>query len=206
MGLEFGDEIVIDGSAGAEDDESLDDLSAEGIGFAHDGDVHDGRVFEEGAFDFEGADAVAGAFDDIVFSTDEPEIAGLITRGTVACEVPITGKLAGGFCGTSPVFAEEAEWAIGGDTEGDFTFGAGWNFAVMVIQDGDVVAGGGDAHGTGDDRAAGGAEVADEDDGFGLAVAFMEEEAGSGLPEVEDFGVKRLAGGHTVAEAFEVAS
>lgn len=76
---------------------------------------------------------------------------------------------------------------------------------LVVVEDGDVVARSGKAHGAGDDGASGGSEVADEDNGFRLAVAFVKEKARGRLPEVENLGIERFAGGDAVAKGAEMA-
>lgn len=124
VGLEFGNEVGGDVGGGAKNDEGLDDLATEGIGFADNGDIDDSRVFKKSAFDFERADAIAGAFDDVVLATDKPEVAVFVAGGAVAGVVPMTSELAGGFFGVKPVFTEEAEGTIGANAEGDFAFGA----------------------------------------------------------------------------------
>ena len=57
-----------------ENDGCLDDLSTDRIRSGGDGAFQNAWMLHEGGFDFEGGDAVAGTFDNIVIAADEPNV------------------------------------------------------------------------------------------------------------------------------------
>ena len=69
-------------------------------------------MFHEGGFDFEGGDAVARAFDDVVVAADEPDVSVRIAPCHVACIVVavLPRFLHGVWCAV--VFAEEADGTL----------------------------------------------------------------------------------------------
>src|SRR5439155_2954863 len=108
-----------------------------------------------GAFDFEGSDAIAGGFDDVVGAADEPEVAVGVAAGDVAGEVEIAAETGGVFLGVFPVFLEQTEGAMGLDAKGQLAFAARGKNAQVMVEDLHVVTGSRVAHGADADFAAG---------------------------------------------------
>lgn len=178
-------------------------MPAERVRLTDDGDIEYGGVFEEGAFDFEGSDAIPGTFNDIVLPADEPEIGVGVTDGAVAGEVEGAAELLLHLGGIAPVLREEAEGAVGLEANSDFALVSRGHLLEVFVDEADVHVGDGATHGAWKDGLAGGPEMAGENDGFGLAVTFVEEKAGGGLPDFEDLRVERFAGGDAMAEGGE---
>ena len=206
VGLEFAFEGLAGGVAGAEDDVGLDDFAAHFFGDADGGGFEDGGVFLESGFDFGGSDAVAGGIDDVIGAADEVEEAVGVAVAGVAGEVVIADDAAGGFLGIFPVFGIESDGALGFDANGDLAGFSVGQFAAVIIDDGDLEAGGRLAHGAGGGFGhAEAAEATDEADHFGLSVAFADGQTGAVFPGLGDGGVEGFAGGDAMTEAGEAA-
>src|ERR1700723_1060002 len=77
-----------------------DGLAFDLVGARDHGRLGHGRVAYEGAFDFHGAEAMAGDFDDVVDPAEYPDVAVFVALRGVACEID-----SGNFV---PVFARVA--------------------------------------------------------------------------------------------------
>src|SRR5690606_6219685 len=77
----FGGEVVAAGTGA--DHESLDDLSAQGIGYANDGRFLDIGVFEQGVFDFHRAHGPACRNNDVVCAPGMIEVAVFVDAAQV---------------------------------------------------------------------------------------------------------------------------
>src|SRR5579884_3656896 len=98
MLLQFACQLGRGGVAGSQDDEGFDDLATHLVGAGNDSGLGDRGMFFERAFDLEGANAVAGADDDIVGASHEPEVAVLVLVGAIAGDVPVAANAGvGGF-------------------------------------------------------------------------------------------------------------
>src|SRR5512140_2324044 len=71
-------EILAGREARLQGDEGFDDLEVDGVRLADDGRFGDRRVFEQGGFDLERADQVAGRVDDVVVAPGEPVVSVLV--------------------------------------------------------------------------------------------------------------------------------
>ena len=96
-------------------DSSFYDLSANFVGYACDGAFHYGRMRHQCALHLEGADAVAGTFDDIVYPSYKPEITVFVLPGYVACIIYAVMPYFTGEIRVTVVFLEQSQWfALGG--------------------------------------------------------------------------------------------
>src|SRR5579883_3240997 len=77
-----------------------------------DSGVGDRGMFFERAFDLEGANAVAGADDDIVGASHEPEVAVLVLVGAIAGDVPVAANAGVGGFRIAPVLFEHPRRAV----------------------------------------------------------------------------------------------
>ena len=92
MVLQFAAQLFTGHMARAQHDECLDNHAASWVGFSYHRRLDYGWVFDQRTLDFERADAIARAFDDIIASAYEPEEPVLIAAGPVASQVPIALK------------------------------------------------------------------------------------------------------------------
>ena len=84
--LEFGARL----GGALEGDKGGEGLAFEGIGFADDGGFGHVFVANQGAFNFGGANAMAGDVEDVVDASDDPEVAVFVLAAAIA------GKVAAG--------------------------------------------------------------------------------------------------------------
>src|SRR5258708_16987716 len=90
-------------TAWLEDEERLDQLGAHRIGNADCRGKGHGGMFHKAILDFAGSDAVAGRGDEIVGTTDEPEIAVLVLTREIAGQEIIAREFLGGFPLAAPL-------------------------------------------------------------------------------------------------------
>ena len=98
--------------SGSEYDCCFDHLAADFVGNAGDGTFDDGGVCHQSAFDFEWADAIARRLDDVVFTTDEPEVSVFVAPSNVAGMVDVVVVCLVGELRVAVVFFEQAERAM----------------------------------------------------------------------------------------------
>ena len=75
-----------------ESDECLDHLAGGRLGDADHARLGDRRMLHQRAFDFERADEMAGALDDVVRAADKPIIALVVAHREIAGEIPAAGE------------------------------------------------------------------------------------------------------------------
>lgn len=200
MFLEFFGEGLAGFVAFDEDHEGFDDDAADalGVGGADDGTLGDSGMLDEGRFDFEGSDAVAAGFDDVVIAADEPEVAVVVLVALVSCIVIVASEDTLHDVFVFPIFFEEAWWADVADVEGDVAGLAGLELVALIVHDPDVVAGCGFADAAVLDGHEG--VVGEDADGLGLAIEVVNLEAEGLFPDADDLGVHGFACTHAVAE------
>ena len=106
-------------------DERLDDGASHRVRLSHHSGLQHRGVFDQRAFHFERADAIAGAFDHIVGSSNEPVVALVVPPDQVARQIPIAPKTGRVLGRVKPVFAEQAEWTARFEAHRQFPFLAG---------------------------------------------------------------------------------
>ena len=101
------------GRAGPQHDERLDRLAAQRVGHADGRRLRHRAVPEDGAFDLERPDAIAGAFDDVVGAALEPEIAVGVATAEIAGAGPAAALQRRGRRRVVPVAQEIAAVVVG---------------------------------------------------------------------------------------------
>ena len=156
-------------------------------------------MLEERALDLERADAIGSRDDDIVRAPDEPEVAVLVARCPVACQVPAVPEDCLGLLRRAPVAGEERRRTA---DQREVALDPGRADVAGLVDHGDVVAGGRQAHRPRPDRDT--RHVRDEKRVLRLAVAVVHGQAQRVLEAGDDLGVERLARRHGVAEPRQV--
>ena len=101
VGAEFLIEFGTVEDASFQSDEGDDALAFDFVGAADDCGFGDCLVGDEGGFDFGGAEAMAGNVENIIETADDPEVAFLITEGSVAGGVFARDSRSSRFCGSA---------------------------------------------------------------------------------------------------------
>src|SRR5881296_3762624 len=199
--LQLARERVRRRAPGREHHERLDDLAAERVGLADDGGLGDRGVLDQGGFDLERPDAIRGAVDYVVGAAHEPEVAVAVHRRAVAGDVPVAAMARRRRLGIAPVLLEHPDWTDRPHADGEITFRAARDFMAVVVDDGELVTGGGRAHGAGPPRRR--RERRGEEHGLGLAVAFVDVVPRTLTPRLDDLRVHGLAGPEAMAQGGE---
>ena len=92
--------------SGLQHDESFDDLSAQGIRNSDGGRKSHGRMLHQALLDLAWTDPIAGSGDDIVGSSDEPELSLFVLPPSVARQQPFAQELLVCGFGVVPVAQE----------------------------------------------------------------------------------------------------
>src|SRR5262245_42423192 len=186
---------------GRQHDECLDDLPAGRVRLADDGGLSDGGVLDQCGLDLERPDPVRRAVDHVVGAADEPEVPVVVHRGAVTGDVPVAAVALLGRLGVPPVFLEHPDGTDWPHAHGQITFPPAGDFVAVVVDDGELVAGGRGAHGPGlpwRRRKRGG-----EQHRLGLAVTLVDVVTGPLAPCLDNLRVHGLAGAETMAQGGE---
>ena len=147
---------------------------------------------DEGAFDLEGADAVAGGLDDVVGAADEVVIALLIRPDHVAGVVHAVAEGVARLFRVLVIAHEQAAGTALGNVDAQFALLAALHVAPGGVHHADVVVRAGNARGTGDRLHP---LVGDEQRRrLALAEGLVDLYAGEAVELVVDLRVERLAG------------
>ncbi|VDL03745.1 hypothetical protein FR5810_01798 [Bordetella pertussis] len=178
--------------AGQQHDVGLDQFAAQGVGHADHGRLGHRPVGQQGALDFERADAIARALDHVAGAAVEPVVALGVAVRQVAGDDPLAALQFGGGAGVVPVMAPVQP--VGAAALGQPAAGvrAGQRLAG-VVQHGDLVAGKRQAHGAGLGRHRDRIEVAHRQAVLGGAEMVHRRAAPGLLEEFHHLAVERLA-------------
>ena len=190
--------------AGGADDEGGDELGAFGVVLADDGRLGHGGVFDEGALDLEGADAVGRRGDDVVVAALEPEVAVGVAPRLVTGGVPAVAEALRGRLGVAVVAVKEADGTLRLVADGDVADAVVGRPAAVLVEDLDVVAGYRLAHRARAHRHR--AVVGDQARGLGLAVGVIDRQSGGVAPDLDDLGVQRLARARAVPQVRQLVA
>src|SRR5258708_5518157 len=135
--------------ARSENDIGFHDLAAHLIGTGNDGRLGYGRMLLQGALYLKGAYAVTGADDDIIGTSDEPEVAIFVLVSTVSGDIPVTTNAGSSGIGIAPVFLEHPGWALRFDAHGNIAFFMRRQLTAIMINHAHIEAGRRSAHRTG---------------------------------------------------------
>ena len=153
-------------------------------------------------FDFEGANAVARTFDQVIGTAHEPEESILVAGGGIAGVVDSAFEdFFGAFC-VAVIAAEHAEGLAFVNLDNDFADFIGAAALAVGIHDVHAVTGGGFAHGTGAGFHP--FEVAGREREFSLAVTFVQTESCLFEEFLVNVQVQGFACGGAVLEAGKV--
>src|SRR5882672_72490 len=98
------------------------------VGLAHHGRLKHRRVLNERALNFERPDTVTRAFDDVVATANEPEIARFISPSPISRQIPVAREAQRGFSRIAPILTKQAQRPVWLYTNGDFPFLADGHF------------------------------------------------------------------------------
>ena len=104
MVLQLAPKFLAGCSVAAQHHERLYDLTAHRVRLAHYRGLDHGRMLDEGAFDLERADTIAGALDHVVTTAHEPVVSVIVSHGAVAGEIPIALEAGRVLIRVAPVF------------------------------------------------------------------------------------------------------
>src|SRR5262249_9766684 len=102
--------------------ERFDDLTSYRIRLADHGGFDHSGMFDQSAFDFERANAIRGALDDVIGSADEPVVTIPIPGCPVACQIPVAAEPAFVLLGIVPILLEQPERPGRVDSHGNLAF------------------------------------------------------------------------------------
>ena len=158
-------------------------------------------MLEQLAFDLERPDAVARRLDDVVVSTDVPEVAVLVDPCGVARVVPAVVNRVRRLFGVAVVFHHDAR-RTRFHTDADLACLAGIAARAVIALNLDVVERHRLAHRAGTGRRM--LEVGDGKRRLGLTEALVDRKPRVLFPEVEQVGVERLARGRRILKRREI--
>src|SRR5439155_15047995 len=198
--LQLALKVLAGRSVTAQHHERLYDLTAHRVGLAHHGGFEYGRMLDEGAFDFERADAIAGAFDHVIRATDKPVVSFRVAHRAVPGEIPATLEPGGVLGRVAPVFPKQPERMLRPGLHRDLPFPASGQLLQLLVEQRDRKTWRRMPHRAGAYFVAARTKVADQLHGFRLAVAFIDGQSCCRLPRGDNFRIERFAGADAVPQ------
>src|SRR6266852_6172390 len=198
MLLEFACQCRGGSIAWCQDNKGLDDLTAHFVGAGNYRRLGNGGVFFQCAFHLEGADTVANADNNIIGSSDEPEVAILVLVGTIPGDVPVATYGGVGCVRVAPVLPEHPGGTLWLHFDGYVTFFVWGKGIAVVVNHLDLEAGRRLAHRTG--FYLQGWEVGTQYHSLRLPIAVANNHACALLPRSYYLWIERLARAGAVAQ------
>ncbi len=160
------------------------------------------RMLDQCAFNFKGTDSVAGSQNNIIGSSDKPEIAVFIHICPVSGQVPVATVNRCSPVRLFPVFLKQPNWSFRFNTDGNISFCIGRQYSSILINDFKVDTGSRFSHGS--VARLNTWKTAAEQYGFSLTISVPYYTARSLFPYFNDFRVQWLTGTHTVSKAWKL--